>query len=184
MIASERLILRLPEAADLGWNIANCNTPAVMAHLGGPRSEPAMVESFASNRAAMERGDPGFWTVTLRSSGVPIGKCGLATIDTPAAPDELQGALQIGWTLAEHAWGQGYASEAARAVLNFGFTTLGLQVIWSQTSGSNAASTRMMARLGFERCAVLDYADPDYPAEDNPTTVYRLARAAELSSDG
>ncbi len=184
MIESERLILRLPEPEDLGWNLAHCNTPAVMRHLGGPRSEAAITESFKNNRAALIRGDLGFWTVTLRDSGAPIGKCGLCKIDTPAAPDDIRGAVQIGWTLAEAYWGQGFASEAAQAVIRFGFDALALPVIWSQTSASNQASTRMMTRLGFARCTELDYADPDYPPQDNPTTVYRIARAAESSGRG
>ncbi len=182
MIESERLILRLPEPEDLGWNLAHCNTPAVMRHLGGPRSEAAVMESFENNRAALIRGDLGFWTMTLRDSGAPIGKCGLCKIDAPAAPDEIRGAVQIGWTLAEPFWVLGFASEAARAVIGFGFDALDLPVIWSQTSESNAGSTRMMARLGFARCTELDYDDPDYSPQDNPTTVYRMARAATESS--
>ncbi len=179
MIESDRLVLRMPEAADLAWQIAELNSPAVMRHLGGPRDDSAILASFERNRAALIRGDLGFWTVTLRDSGQPIGKCGLCPIDPPAAPAEIRGSVQIGWTLAEPFWGHGYAGEAARAVLDHGFGGLDLPVIWSQTSDSNVASTRMMARLGFARCAALDYVDPDYPAADNPTTVYRLARGAE-----
>ena len=184
MIGSERLILRVPEVADLVWNLAMCNTPAVMRHLGGPRSNAAVAESFEKNRAALVGGEFGFWTVTLRDSGTLIGKCGLSKIETPAAPAELHGAVQIGWTFAEPYWGQGYASEAARAVIGYGFGTLDLPVIWSQTSGSNLASTRMMSRLGFARCAALDYVDTDYPPEDNPTTVYRMARGADAYERG
>ena len=184
MIESTRLILRLPEAADLGWNLAHCNTPAVMRHLGGPRSEASVTARFESNRAALIRGDLGFWTVKQRETGAQVGKCGLAKIDSPAAPAEMQGAAQIGWTFAEPFWGQGFASEAARAVIGYAFGALGLPVIWSQTSASNDASTRMMTRLGFEQCATLDYVDSDYPPEDNPTTVYRIVRNAEAFANG
>ncbi len=180
MIASERLILRLPEPADLAWQAVQLNSPVVMRHLGGPRTTAAFADSFAANRAALIGGDLGFWTVTLRETGEPVGKCGLCSIDSPAAPVEIRKAVQIGWTLAEPFWGQGLAGEAARAVLAHGFGALGLPVIWSQTSDSNGASTRLMARLGFTRCAVLDYVDPDYPPSDNPTTVYRAGRETEM----
>ena len=176
MIASDRLVLRVPEPADLAWQIAQLNSPTVMRNLGGPREESAITDSFASNRSALIGGDLGFWTVTLRETSEPIGKCGFSPIDTPAAPAQIRGSAQVGWTLAEPYWGHGYASEAARAAIAHGFAALGLPVIWSQTSSSNEASTKVMARLGFERWAALDYADPDYPAADNPTTVYRLAR--------
>lgn len=176
MIESDRLILRVPEPADLDWQIANLNSPAVMRHLGGPRDETAIAGSFAKDRAALQNGGYGFWTVLLRETGQPIGKCGLALIYSPAAPDVIRGGVQIGWTLAEPYWGHGYASEAARAVIAHGFGPLDLPLIWSQTSASNPASTRVMARLGFERCSELDYIDPDYSPEDNPTTVYRMTR--------
>ena len=176
MIESERLVLRVPGEADLGWQLARLNSPAVMRHLGGPRDEADVAASFERNRAALLRGEYGFWTVDLLATDEPIGKCGLATIDSPAAPAEIGGGVQIGWTLAEAHWGHGFASEAAQAVLAHGFGAHGLPVIWSQTSDSNLASTRVMARLGFERCAALDYIDPDYPRADNPTTVYRITR--------
>ena len=176
MIASDRLVLRVPEPADLAWQIAQLNSPTVMRNLGGPREKSAITDSFASNRAALIGGDLGFWTVTLRETSEPIGKCGFSPIDTPAAPAQIRGAAQIGWTLAEPYWGKGFASEAARAVIAHGFAALDLPVIWSQTSDSNQASTRVMARLGFERCGAFDYSDPDYPPEDNPTTVYRITR--------
>ena len=176
MIESDRLVLRVPEAADLAWQIAELNSPAVMRHLGGPRDDSAILASFESNRAALIRGDLGFWIVTLRETGEPIGKCGLSPIDPPAAPAEIRGSVQIGWTLAEPFWGHGYADEAARAVLVHGFGALDLPVIWSQTSDSNSASTRIMYRLGFTPRPELGYVDPDYPAVDNPTTIYSLGR--------
>ena len=176
MIESARLVLRMPGKADLGWHFAHLNSPAVMRHLGGPRAAADVAASFDRNRAALLRGDVGFWTVALRATGEPIGKCGLATIESPAAPAEIGGGVQVGWTLAEPFWGHGYASEAARAVIAHGFDVLGMPMIWSQTSASNRASTRVMARLGFERCTALDYSDPDYPPADNPTTVYRITR--------
>ena len=61
-------------------------------------------------------------------------------------------------------------------MLGLGFGSLGFPVIFAQTSESNRASTRLMERLGLERMPALDYVDPDYPAADNPTTVYRMSR--------
>ena len=86
----------------------------------------------------------------------------------------LAGRHEIGWTLAEAFWGRGYATEAARAVLDFAFEELGLARIYSQTSDSNHPSTRMMQRLGFTHLPQLGYVDPLYPPRDNPTTVWRL----------
>jgi RimJ/RimL family protein N-acetyltransferase len=67
-------------------------------------------------------------------------------------------------------------------VLQHGFEAMALPEIWAQTSDSNAASTRLMARLGLTRQPELSYSDPDYPPEDNPAAVYRLTHAEWLSA--
>lgn len=177
LLHGERTELRVPKPSDLAWQIEHLNTPAVMRHLGGLRDPDAMAAGFETNIAALQGREPGFWTVVRRSDQAVIGKCGLSIIAAETAPDPLFGGLQIGWSLAEPFWGQGLASEAAQLVIGHAFSAFRLDVLWSQTSDSNRSSSRMMARLGFERCPDLDYADPDYPPADNPTTVYRMTRA-------
>ena len=175
-LQNERLELRAPQRGDLAWQIEHLNTAAVMRNLGGVRAPDAVAAGFEANAAAMLRGEPGFLTVVRRSDQVLVGKCGLSVIATETAPSSLYGGVQIGWSLAEAFWGQGLASEAARLVIAHAFAAQGLKVLWSQTSDSNQASSRMMMRLEFERCPALDYVDPDYPPADNPTTVYRMTR--------
>jgi RimJ/RimL family protein N-acetyltransferase len=176
-LETERLILRPPHLDDLAWQLTWLNTPEVMRHLGGVvHPVEKYAAGFQRNAAAMAKGEPAFWTAVLRSSGEPVGKCGLSPIESDEAPPALAGGIQVGWTLAEPFWGRGLASEAARAAIGHGFAVFALPAIWAQTSASNAASTRMMARLRLLRCAELDYHDPDYPAADNPTTIYRVVR--------
>ena len=175
-LRTDRLILRAPVAADLAWQQQWLNTDGVRRHLGGVIDGGAFAAGFERNAAAFAAGDPGFFTVVSRDTGEPVGKCGFSPIETDRAPPVLAGQLQVGWTLAEPFWGQGLASEAARAVVTHAFAQPGLAVLWAQTSDSNLGSTKVMARLGFVRRADLDYVDPDYPAADNPTTVYRMAR--------
>ncbi|HOB12666.1 MAG TPA: GNAT family N-acetyltransferase [Novosphingobium sp.] len=177
MIETERLVLRPPSADDLPWIEAAMNTPAVIRYLGGEtRSAAEVAESLSADIAAFAPGTWRHWTVWLRDEDIRVGRCGLFHVRAEAAPALLRGQSEIGWTLAEMHWGKGYASEAARAVLGYAFRQLGLTEIFSQTSDSNRASTRMMQRLGFARFPELDYVDPNYPAADNPTTVYRLTR--------
>ncbi|MDP3677415.1 MAG: GNAT family N-acetyltransferase [Novosphingobium sp.] len=178
MIETERLVLRPPVADDLPWILKYMNTAAVMRHLGGVRSPEAVAERFTSDIATFAETGNGRWIAWLREENRRIGRCGLFRIVSEAAPEALRGLPEIGWTLTEDYWGQGYASEAARSVLGFGFETLGHRAIVAQTSDSNTASTRLMERLGFVRTPALDYVDPDYPAADNPTTVWRMVREA------
>jgi RimJ/RimL family protein N-acetyltransferase len=174
-LATDRLILRPPVAEDLAWILAEMNTPAVLRHLGGEvRSLEAVAESLADDIASFSSGGHQRWTVWLRDSTMRVGRVGLFYLRSPAAPSVLQGQREIGWTFAEAHWGKGYATEAARAVIAYAFVTLGLPVLYSQTSDSNAASTRMMHRLGFTARPELGYVDPDYPPQDNPTTVWSM----------
>jgi RimJ/RimL family protein N-acetyltransferase len=172
VLATERLILRPPVAEDLPWVLAAMNAPAVMAHLGGVRPEDAVAESLADDIEAFHNGGHQRWTVWLRDGSERVGRVGLFHLRSPAAPEALRGQREIGWTFAEAHWGKGYASESAEGALGYAFGVLGLPCVYGQTSDSNRASTRMMQRLGFARRAEFDYVDPDYPPEDNPTTVW------------
>lgn len=179
MIETARLVLRPPTPDDLSWIRTEMNSAAVMRHLAGVRGDAEVADGLADDiRAFAQPGGHRRWTIWRREDDRRIGRCGLFHVRSDAAPDGLRGANEIGWTLAETAWGQGYASEAARAVLAWGFDTLDVPVIFGQTSDSNVGSTRLMVRLGFERLPGLDYVDPDYPPEDNPTTVWRIAQGA------
>jgi len=177
-LVTERLILRPPVAEDLPWVLEHMNTEGVMRHLAGVRDPEAVAESLAADVYAFHNGGHQRWTVWLRDGAARVGRVGLFHLRSPAAPQDLQGQREIGWTFAEMHWGKGYATEAARAVLTHAFGALTLPVVWSQTSDSNAASTRMMERLGFVRRTELGYVDPDYPPGDNPTTVWSLEASA------
>lgn len=177
MIETERLVLRPPSADDLPFILAQINTAGMMRHLGGAaRPVDDVAKSHAEDIAAFADGSYQSWTVWLKEGQQRIGRVGLFPVRTKTAPEALRGQREIGWMLAEAHQGRGYAAEAARAVLAYGFDVLDLPVIFAQTSDSNEASTRMMLRLRFEWCTQLGYVDPDYPAPDNLTTVYRIGR--------
>lgn len=172
---TERLVLRRELPGDLADWLEHVNTPEVMEKVGGVQSPEQVAESFAKMAAAE---DPlSFYLLALKPAGELIGKCGLARIETPVAPDELKGAVQVGWTLRRDRWGQGYAREAAQAALGLAFERLNLPCVYAQTSERNVPSWRLMERLGMTRRPDLDYPDPDYPPEDNPTMVYHLDAA-------
>lgn len=173
-LETTRLILRPPVAEDLAWLLAEVNTPAVMRHLAGVRTPDEVEQSLTADIAAFHSGGYRRWTVWLRDASIRIGRVGLFHVRSPAAPPALQGQREIGWTFAPAHWGRGYATEAAERVLAHAFAGMRLTCIYSQTSDSNRESTRMMQRLGFTFRPELGYADPDYPPEDNPTTVWSL----------
>jgi RimJ/RimL family protein N-acetyltransferase len=79
---------------------------------------------------------------------------------TPVADD-----VEIGWRLREDAWGQGYATEAAAAVLAWAWANLPVDRIVSFTIPTNLASQRVMERIGMRRREDLDFAHPNFPAD-------------------
>jgi RimJ/RimL family protein N-acetyltransferase len=86
--------------------------------------------------------------------------------------------VEIGWRLDRHAWGHGYATEAARAAAGFAFTVLGLDELVSFTSDGNARSRAVMERLGMTRDEGGDFHHPNVPAGHalRPHVLYRLPR--------
>ncbi len=88
----------------------------------------------------------GLWALELKSDGRFIGDCGLTYQDV-----EDRARLEIGYHVIEHERGKGYATEAARACLDFGFTRTSSDVICSIVRPSNAASCAVAARIHTAR---------------------------------
>jgi len=178
MIETARLALRPPQRDDLTFIQDEMNTPAVMTYLGGRLVDASLAEqALEEDIAAFAGGGYRRWTIWRREDHRRIGRCGLFTVRSEAAPEAIRGQVEIGWTLAQPYWGHGYASEAASGVLDLAFGEVGTGVVWAETSDSNQPSTRLMHRLGFERTPQYDFHDPEYPARDNPTTIWRMKAA-------
>ena len=178
VLETERLILRRFRDDDLAAWCAHLNTPEVRAHLGGVDPDDTVAEKFVRQKDSWDDDKGGWLAIERKSDGEFLGYCGFGPITAEAAPADLQGTTEIGWTLRADCWGQGYATEAARAVLALVFERFGSREVCSQTSEANRGSWRVMERLGMERAEALDYEDPAYPPEENPTKVYRLTREA------
>jgi len=173
-----RLVLRRELPGDRETWIAEINTADTMAHLGGPKTIEAIHKDF--DRMAGDAALP-WLLVGLKPTDALIGKCGLGPIDTNAAPEQLRGQVQVGWTIGADHWRRGYGLEAAAAMLDLAFGRYALTTVYAQTSERNLASYRLMERLGMTRRAELDYFDPDFSPEDNPTIIYAIKREEWLS---
>lgn len=103
----------------------------------------------------------GFAALELRATGECIGFAGLQPQDIVAA--RPAGTVEIGWRLAPAHWGRGYASEAAEALLEFGFETLGLEEIVSFAVWNNERSIAVMRRIGMVAEPSGDFDHPRVP---------------------
>lgn len=174
MIETERLLLRGWRDADVEPYMHALNTPAVRRHLGPLQSRDEVVAAVRRMQALEAERGFCFWIAERRSDGLLLGFCGLKLVN--AAGTDLTGTHEIGWQLREEVWGQGYAREAATAALDFAFDRLTAPEVVAFTVAGNTASWGLMQRLGMTRRADLDYHDPAYGPELNPTIVYRIAR--------
>lgn len=172
-LRTERLLLRGFRDADREPFAALNADPEVTRHLQGPldreRSD-AFVERIAACWA--ERGW-GLWALEHVDTGVFLGYTGLWPADfLPSGP-----AVEVGWRLARHAWGRGYAPEAAREALRFGFDEVGLDEIVSFTAAGNVASLRVMEKIGLRRDPGRDFDHPRVDPAAHPQLVGHLFHA-------
>ncbi len=174
-LLTDRLVLREFTDADRAPFAAMNADPVVMAHFPEPYDR-ARSDGFVDRIGACwaERGW-GLWALELRRSGEFLGYTGLwpAEFEAPFTP-----AVEVGWRLAASHWGRGYASEAGRASLTFGFDTLDLPRIVSFTATQNVRSQRVMARIGLQRDAAGDFEHPGVPVGHplRPHVFYLLER--------
>jgi RimJ/RimL family protein N-acetyltransferase len=111
----------------------------------------------------------------LRDTGAFIGFIGLAVprFEAPFTP-----CVEIGWRLASEYWGQGLATEGARASAKYAFVDLGLNEIVSFTTVANVRSRRVMEKLGMTHDPAEDFDHPQLP-QGHPQrrhVLYRLGR--------
>ncbi len=118
----------------------------------------------------------GLWALELRSTGELIGFAGLAV---PEFEAHFTPAVEVGWRLARSAWGHGYATEAGKAALAFGFDEVGLAEIVSFTTAGNARSRAVMERLGMTHDPGDDFDHPALPPghPQHPHALYRATKS-------
>ncbi|MFI9363232.1 GNAT family N-acetyltransferase [Kitasatospora sp. NPDC053057] len=174
-IETPRLLLRRWREEDVPAMAAVNADPEVMRWIGDGR-----VQTLEETRRAVERIERtwdtegfGLFAVELRETGELAGFTGLAV---PSFLPEVLPAVEIGWRLGRSFWGRGIATEAATAVLRFGFETCGQDRITSIARIGNTASERVMAKLGLrpER-------ETTVPGSGTAVRVHELTRADYLA---
>lgn len=168
---TRRLVVRWFEPGDAAFVLALVNAPSWIRFIGDRK-----VHDVDAARAYLERGPIdsyrkrgfGLNLVALRDTGTPIGMCGLIKRDT--LPD-----VDVGFAFLPAYWGQGYAREAAEAVLDHGRRTLGVDRVVAILSQDNDSSARLLERLGFRRDGTIRM-----PPDDEELLHYVLDAPAEV----
>jgi ribosomal-protein-alanine N-acetyltransferase len=175
-LTTARLRLRPWRTADSAPFAALNADPRVMEYLLRELSRAESDALLDGWREHSQRMGFGWWAVEAPGTADFIGAVGLA-VPTYTAP--FTPCVEIGWRLAHAHWGRGYASEAARAALAFGFGQAGLDEIVALTVPHNHRSRSVMSKIGMVRAMDEDFSHPrvppGHPLERH--VLYRLSAA-------
>jgi RimJ/RimL family protein N-acetyltransferase len=156
VIETERLVLRPPEARDLGAIVRQITDPEVMRYISmGVALTPEDAPSrFASMRRGWDEDGFGRFMLDRRDTGETIGRVGLLVWDplvwAAGTRRELgdTAEIELGWTLERAAWGRGYATEAATAVRDWALREVAPRRLISLIHPDNVASIAVARRIG------------------------------------
>jgi RimJ/RimL family protein N-acetyltransferase len=149
--------------------------PGIAAWYAGPWTGEQARAFAVSMEEQWNANGVGKWLAYQRSSGELVGRGGLSLV-------ELLGRsrVEVGWAVRERLWGQGYASEIARAALEVAFDERGIDEVVAFTEVHNLSSRRVMERLGMTHLQEIRrpglVAGSDEVHDDAPFALYRIAR--------
>lgn len=145
-LETERLLLRPMVAADLDDLVGIFGDPAVMAAFRVPPLDREQVRGWLErNLDHQQEHGYGLFAVCLKADGRLIGDCGLELMEVSG-----ERVAELGYDFRHDCWNQGYATEAACAVRDFAFGTLGLPRLVSLIQPGNPASERVAQKVGLE----------------------------------
>jgi ribosomal-protein-alanine N-acetyltransferase len=172
-LRTPRLLLRDWRDDDLPAFAALNADPAVMEFFPRPLGRDESDALATRIREHLARRGFGLWAVEAPGVADFLGFVGLSV---PGFEAHFTPCVEVGWRLARAHWGLGHATEAARAVLDFGSNALGLDEIVSFTTHANLRSRAVMQRLGMTRSPADDFEHPSFP-EGHPLRRHVLYRS-------
>lgn len=163
IIQTKRLILRQWREEDLE-SFAQLNADSkVREYFPRLLSRKESDDSVKIMSDHIQRLGWGFWAVSLIQTNEFIGFIGLQDVNFEAPFNNLTPAVEIGWRLAFSYWGKGYATEGAKAALQYGFEKLNLREIVSFTAVKNVRSRHVMEKIGMHYDPKDDFDHPKLP---------------------
>jgi ribosomal-protein-alanine N-acetyltransferase len=171
VLETSRLELRefRPDDADAPARVLS--DPETMRFYPAPYNRTGVEEWIVRNLRRYEEDGHGLWAMTLKSSGELIGDCGL-TVQTVDGTDEIE----IGYHVRRDRWGQGLATEAARACRDHGFARLKVERLISLIRPENLASRRVAEKNGMTVWKEVERAGL-------PHLVYAIGRETKVALD-
>jgi len=153
-IETERLLLREWTPNDLPTFIKMNQDPEVMEFFPKILDSKESIDFYQRICKEFDKVKYGLFAVEKKSDHKFIGYTGLHKTDFPA---NFTPCIEIGWRLIKDVWNQGYATEAAKACLQYGFINLNIKEIYSFTAAINKRSERIMQKIGLQKIGEFDH---------------------------
>lgn len=172
-LTTARLVMRAFRDDDLDPFATMNADPVVMEHFVRPMTREDTAAFVTRIDDQWRAAGWGLWALERRDTAEFIGYTGLWPVRFEAA---FTPKVEVGWRLAAAHWGQGFATEAARAAVGYAFDVLGWTEIASFTAVGNVPSQRVMQRLGMRAEPAWDFEHPAVPEGHpvRPHVFYRL----------
>lgn len=175
IIETERLLFRTWKETDAVAYFAINQESKVLEFLPGPLTIDVVKQFIADKNQCFVDHQYTLWAVEEKMTGAMMGFIGFSS---PSWKAHFTPCIEIGWRLGSQYWGKGYATEGAKAVLEYGFKQFDWDQIVSFTVPDNSRSIRVMEKIGMKRDLDGDFVHPVLPL-DHPLSwhvLYRLSR--------
>jgi RimJ/RimL family protein N-acetyltransferase len=179
---TDRLVLRRDWLPEHRASLARmCGDPRLMRFMVKLWTPADADEAIARWQASFAERSYGIWCVTERATGAFVGMVGVK--DTLAGDPFPHVETEFAWRVDEPFWGCGYAGEAAIAAGNDAFARASIESVMAYTAASNAASRRVMEKLGLTYRPEENFTHPTLPDDDlrKNRVVYRIGAADWLA---
>ena len=179
-LETDRLMLRQWIETDFeGFCEMNAD-PEVMRYFPSTLNESECNDFISKMSSLIRERGWGFWAVEIKANKEVIGFVGL---NSPRTQLPFSPCVEVGWRLHKKYWGFGYATEAGKKSLEYGFSQLDLNEIVAFTTETNANSRKVMERLGMRNTGE-NFHFPDLPPEHplSEHVLYKITKSDWLES--
>jgi RimJ/RimL family protein N-acetyltransferase len=175
IIETERLLLRIWKKEDAMVYFQINQDPKMIEFLREPLTMEQVNNFILTTNSHNDKHGYTLWASELKGSGKLMGFIGLRYTDWTS---HFTPAVEIGWRLGSQYWGKGYATEGAKASLDYGFKKCMLKEIVSFTVPANTRSIRVMEKIGLKRDLDGNFSHPQLPVNHllSLHILYRLTK--------
>ena len=170
---TERLGFRQWLDRDTEPYIDMCSDPVVMEYFPETHTRERSLGYIQKVGADFDRQGFGLWAVEEKQSQKFTGFIGFSNV---AFESFFTPCIEIGWRLRKEFWNQGYATEGAKACLDYGFSTLGFDAVYSFTATTNKPSERVMQKIGMNYLGTFEHPNVAEGHVLRPHVLYSIER--------